>query len=36
MGSYFFEHPSITDNDQNHLLIQANTFKWAKYIDFLV
>lgn len=35
MGSYFFEHPSVTDKDQNYLLIQANTFKRAKYIDVL-
>ena len=36
-GSSFFQNtPSVTVNDQNHILAQANTFKWAKYIDVLV
>ena len=36
-GSSFFQNtPSVTVNDQNHILAQANTFKWAKYINVLV
>tara|TARA_B100001094_G_C18102739_1_gene756687 strand:- start:384 stop:620 length:237 start_codon:yes stop_codon:yes gene_type:complete len=36
-GSSFFQNTtSVTVNDQNHILAQANTFKWVKYIDVLV